>query len=135
LNLLLAEDNLPDALLVQEAIDLEKLPLKIHIAPDGEKAVDFITRAESDPQAPFPDILLLDLNLPKIEGLDVLRRIRSGAACRAIPVLVFTSSDSPEDKSRVAELKAGYFRKPVSYTEFLKVGGLIRKLLEERGMI
>src|SRR3954453_22783900 len=66
LNLLLAEDNLPDALLVREAIRMENLPLEIYIAADGERAIEFIAAAETDPNAPCPDVLLLDLNLPKI---------------------------------------------------------------------
>jgi DNA-binding response OmpR family regulator len=131
----LAEDNLPDALLVREAIKAEKLPVDVHMAPDGERAVDFIARAEQDPDAPCPDILLLDLNLPKIDGFEVLRRIRASEKCKNIPVLIVTSSDSPADRSEAARLGAGYFRKPPNYEQFMKVGSVLRRFLEENGLL
>ena len=76
-NLLLAEDNLPDALLVREAIRAEGLPLTVHIVSDGQKAIDFIARSDTDENAPCPHLLLLDLNLPKQNGFEVLRRLRA----------------------------------------------------------
>ena len=135
LNLLLAEDNLPDALLVKEAVRTANLPLEIYIEPDGERAIDFITRAEEDPDAPRPHVLLLDLNLPRIEGFDVLRRVRASDKWKDIPVLIVTSSDSQADRSEAARLGAGYFRKPVTYDEFIKIGAVIRVILEEHGLL
>ncbi|MGO4880340.1 MAG: response regulator [Bryobacteraceae bacterium] len=133
-NLLLAEDNLPDALIVREAIRLEGLPLDVHIASDGQQAIDFITRAEEDDNAPCPHFLLLDLNLPKRDGFEVLQRLRASPKCRDVPVLIFTSSDSPSDLSTAASMGASYFRKPPSYEEFMKLGGVLKKLLRDRGM-
>jgi two-component system, chemotaxis family, response regulator Rcp1 len=133
--LLLAEDNLPDALLVREAIKMEKLPVDVHVAQDGERAVDFIARAEQDPDRPCPHILLLDLNLPKIDGFEVLRRIRASEKCKDIPVLIVTSSDSPNDRKTAAEFGASYFRKPTDYEQFLKIGSVLRRLLEEKGLL
>jgi len=101
-NLLLVEDNLPDALIVREAIRLENLPVEIHVAPDGEQALAFLARAERDPEAPCPQVLLLDLNLPKVDGFEVLRRLRSSQKFRATPVLVVSSSDAPTDRGRAA---------------------------------
>src|ERR1700722_20429959 len=76
LHLLLAEDNLPDALLVREAIRLEKLPLEVHVASDGERAIDWIAKVErGDEDVPRPHVFLLDLNLPKVDGFEILRRI------------------------------------------------------------
>ena len=135
LNLLLAEDNLPDALLVREAIRMEGLPLEVHIAPDGERAIDLIVNAENDARAPCPHVILLDLNLPKIDGLDVLRRIRASDKFKNVPVLVVTSSNSPGDRGESARLGAQYFRKPVTYDEFVKIGSVLRKLLEENGLL
>ena len=135
LNLLLAEDNLPDALLVREAIRMENLPLNVYIAPDGERALDFIAQAEKDPAAPVPHLLLLDLNLPKIDGLEVLRKIRASGKFNHIPVLVVTSSDSPADRNGAASLGAGYFRKPVTYDEFVKIGGVLRQFLFANGLL
>jgi CheY-like chemotaxis protein len=126
-NLLVAEDNLPDVLIVRQALQLENLPLNIHIVSDGEEAINFITSAEEDERAPAPDLLLLDLNLPKIDGFEVLRRLRASAKFGAIPVLIMTSSDSPDDRARAASMGAGYFRKPPSYEAFLKLGKLLRQ--------
>jgi CheY-like chemotaxis protein len=135
LNLLLAEDNLPDALLVREAIRLENLPLELHVAPDGQCAIDFIVKAEKDPNAPCPHLLLLDINLPKADGFEVLRRLRSSDRCRSVPVLMISSSDSPSDRNQAADLGAGYFRKPPSYDEFLKLGSVLKKLLKDNGLL
>ncbi|MGA2578551.1 MAG: response regulator [Bryobacteraceae bacterium] len=134
-SLLLAEDNLPDTLLVREAIKMENLPLEVIIAPDGERAIDLIVTAENDPQAPCPHVLLLDINLPRIDGFDVLRRIRASDKFKNLPVLMVTSSDSPADRSEAARLGARYFRKPVTYDEFLKIGAILRELLEDSGLL
>jgi DNA-binding response OmpR family regulator len=131
----LAEDNLPDALLVREAIRMEKLPLEVHVAPDGERAIEFLAKAERDPDAPVPHLILLDLNLPKVDGFDVLRRIRASEKYQNVPVIVITSSDSPADRSETARLGAGYFRKPPNYEEFLKIGAAMRQFLEEHGLL
>lgn len=126
----MAEDNLPDVLLVREAIANEDLPFDIYTASDGQKAIDFIERAERDPDAPRPQFLLLDLNLPRKDGFEVLRRLRASSSCHNVAVIVMTSSDAPGDRRQAAELGAGYFRKPTSYEDFLKLGGVLRKVLE-----
>jgi CheY-like chemotaxis protein len=133
--LLLAEDNVPDALLVREAIKTENLPIETYIAVDGEQAVDFIANAGNDPDAPCPHFLLLDLNLPKIDGFEVLRTLRASDKCKNIPVLVVTSSDSPADRDQAAEFGARYFRKPVTYEEFLRIGPFLRTFLKETGLL
>ena len=129
--LLLAEDNLPDALLVREAIRQEDLPLEVHIASDGKLAIDFLVRAETEDTAPCPHILLLDLNLPKVDGFEVLRRVRASEKHKNLRVVVVTSSDSPADRSEAAKLLARYFRKPANYDEYLKIGVVLREILEE----
>jgi len=131
-NLLLAEDNLPDALLVREAVRLENLPVDIHIVSDGQQAMEFIARAETDPDAPFPHFVLLDINLPKADGFEVLRRLRASEKFKGIPVVMVSSSDSPGDRGQAAELGAGYFRKPPSYEEYLKLGRVLRELVEKQ---
>jgi len=120
---------------VREAIRMENLPLEVQIAPDGERALEIIVRAENDADAPRPHILLLDLNLPKIDGFELLRRIRASDKFKDIPVVIVTSSDSPADRSEAARLGARYFRKPVTYDEFVKIGGFLRQLLEEKGLL
>jgi chemotaxis family two-component system response regulator Rcp1 len=133
LNLLLAEDNLPDALLVREVIRLENLPLDVYAVPDGEKALEFIARSDEHEDAPHPDLLLLDLNLPKRDGFEVLKRLRESAKYGRIPVLVMTSSDAPADRARASDFGAAYFRKPPSYGEFLRLGDVLRKMVELSG--
>jgi CheY-like chemotaxis protein len=102
LNLLVVEDNLPDALLVKEAIRMEDLPLEVHLITDGQEAIEFIERAEEDPNAPCPHFLVIDLNLPKRSGFEVLQRLRASEKCKTIPALVITSSDSADDRKRAA---------------------------------
>ncbi len=80
---------------MREAIRMENLPLEVHMAPDGQQAIEFIARAEQDPSAPCPQVLLLDFNLPKVDGFEVLRRLRASEKFRTVPVLVVSSSDSP----------------------------------------
>ena len=114
---------------------MENLPLEIYIAADGERAIEFIAAAETDPNAPCPDVLLLDLNLPKIEGMEVLRRIRASGKCKDVPVLIVTSSDSQADRKLAKQLGAGYFRKPVTYDEFVKIGSVLRDFLQSSGLL
>lgn len=135
LNLLLAEDNLPDALLVREAIKMQDLPINVHVASDGQRAMDFIDQADKDQDAPCPHVLLLDINLPKADGFEVLRRLRESKRCGNVPVLMISSSDSPLDRNQASQLGAGYFRKPPSYDEFLKLGDVLKKLLEDNGLL
>jgi DNA-binding response OmpR family regulator len=135
MNLLLAEDNLPDALLVREAIRLQNLPLDVHMAADGQAALAFIDRAAKDPDAPRPQVLLLDLNLPKVDGFEVLRRLRANAQFQNTPVLIISSSDAPNDRSQAAQFGAGYFRKPPSYDEFLKLGVVLKEMLKAHGVL
>jgi DNA-binding response OmpR family regulator len=120
---------------VRLAIQRENLPLEVFTAADGEQALAFIQSAEKDPDAPMMDVLLLDLNLPRVDGIEVLRRVRASDKFSNVPVLVVTSSDSPDDRSESASLGARYFRKPPVYTEFLKIGSTLKKLLEENGLL
>jgi CheY-like chemotaxis protein len=129
------EDNPADAILVREAIHQEGLLLDIHAASDGEMAVLFIERAESDPDAPSPDAVILDLNLPKLDGFEVLRRIRASPRFCNLPVMVLTSSESRADRSEGVRLGASYYAKRPDYAEFLKIGGAIRSLLEENALL
>jgi two-component system response regulator len=121
--------------MVREVIQAEGLPLEVHMAPDGQQAIDFIARAEENPEAPCPHCLLLDLNLPRRDGFEVLRRLRASGKCGDIPVLILTSSDAPSDQKEAASLGARYFRKPPSYDEFLKLGPELKQLLKDSGRL
>ncbi len=118
-------------LIIEEAIALCGLSIDLHVVDDGEKALAFLQRADADGEAPCPQLLLLDLNLPKRSGKEVLSLMRESGKCKDIPVLVITSSNSPRDRKEMAELGAdSYFRKPSSYAEFLKIGEVVKTLLD-----
>jgi DNA-binding response OmpR family regulator len=134
LNLLLAEDNYPDALLVRSALRIAGLPVEVHIASDGEKAIEFIATAERDPEAPTPHVLLLDINLPKADGFEVLRRLRASDRWKSVPVMIVSSSDSPADRAEATRLGASYFRKPPSYGGFLRLGEVLKQFLVDSGL-
>jgi chemotaxis family two-component system response regulator Rcp1 len=128
--LLIVEDNRADVFVIQEAIREYKIPAVLHVVDDGEKAISFLERAATDESAPCPQMLLLDLNLPKKTGLEVLAHVRQSSVCPEIPVVVVTSSDSPRDREAAARLGATqYFCKPTNYTQFLKLGAILRQLL------
>jgi len=100
------------------------------VVADGEQAIEFIDRAERGEDAPCPSLILVDLNLPKRDGFEIIRHVRASTKCRNAPVLIVTSSDAPADHKFAEELGAGYFRKPPSYEEFLKLGAAIKQMLD-----
>jgi CheY-like chemotaxis protein len=127
---LIAEDNKSDVLLIQRALKKSGIEAQIHIADDGEKAVRFFERAEADAIAPCPDIVLLDINMPRYKGAEILRRLRASPRCKDALVLVVTSSDSSRDRTEMDALGAnGYFRKPSDFSEFMTLGPIVRDLL------
>lgn len=106
------------------------LDARLHVASDGENALMLWDKIEADPQTPCPCLVLLDLNLPRISGLEVLARIRSGTRCADLPVIIVTSSDAAEDRSAANALNAtAYFKKPVQLSEYLSLGHVIRSVL------
>ena len=130
--LLVAEDNPTDVLLLKEAIEAYHVPIALYIVDDGAKALDFILKSEHDPEAPAAEIVLLDLNLPRRSGLEVLRRVRQSEKFKNVRVIVFTSSDSLSDRANVAALGVTrYFRKPSDYEEFLQIGKILQEVCEE----
>jgi CheY-like chemotaxis protein len=121
--------------MVIEAIKKEGLPVDVYLAEDGERAMAFMETAKADPSAPVPQGLLLDLNIPKIDGLEILGSLRTDPRFKDIPVLVVTSSDSPADLAQLAKLSAGYFRKPTTYWEFMKIGAYLKAFLEQHHLL
>ena len=88
---------------------------------------------DADPEAPRPDLVLLDINLPRYKGTEVLRNLRASSRCRDALVLVVTSSDSSRDREEMDALGAnGYFRKPSEYSEFMTLGQIVRDLLARK---
>lgn len=129
LRVLLAEDNPGDVLLIREALALRFTGVEVSVQEDGEQMMDTLALLESG-GAPCPDIVLLDLNLPRITGDEVLESLRRSPVCAKVPVIVITSSDSPRDRQAATRLGADrYFRKPTDYDEFMKLGDLVEAVL------
>jgi CheY-like chemotaxis protein len=128
--ILVVEDTEADAFLIREALRQAGIDCEAHVLDDGEKATEFIDNLDVNESASCPDAILLDLNLPKRSGEQVLQRIRRSLKCGPVPVVVVTSSDSPKDKLEAARLGATvYFRKPSKLAEFMQLGQLVRELL------
>jgi CheY-like chemotaxis protein len=130
LKILVAEDNAPDVTLVRMALDGRGLQYELYHVKDGERAIDFVRRAGSGRAVPVPDLILLDIDLPRNEGDEVLREIRQSPICGSTPVIVITSSDSPADSAKAVALGATrYFSKPSDLDAFLKLGAIVEEVL------
>ncbi|MGH9584979.1 MAG: response regulator [Bryobacteraceae bacterium] len=127
----LIEDNPADAFLIEEAIARHTAGLKLLAIRDGEEAIRLIEQADADEAVSCPALILLDLNLPTKTGEEVLAHIRASGRCAGVPVVVVTSSDSPQDRERAERLGADrYFRKPADYDAFMQLGAIVKELLE-----
>ncbi|MEM8968773.1 MAG: response regulator [Bacteroidota bacterium] len=114
-SVLLVEDNPGDARLVREALKGSKEPLDLSIASDGQEALDMLNTLR-------PDIILLDLNLPKIDGRDVLKTIKSDPKLKRIPVVVLSTSESETDINDAYDAHANsYIAKPLDFTQFTNI--------------
>jgi CheY-like chemotaxis protein len=121
IEILLVEDNQADVVLTKRALKSGKVLHHLHVATDGEAALAFLHDVEYG-KAPRPDLVLLDLNLPKVNGRDVLAKIKSNEALASIPVVVLTTSKADEDIMRAYELHANSFiTKPVDWPQFMNV--------------
>jgi two-component system response regulator len=126
-SILLVEDNPDDATLTVHAMETNKIGNRLAIARDGVEALDYLfctgAYADRDPQD-LPAVVLLDLKLPKIDGLEVLRRIRANEHTHLLPVVILTSSNEEEDRIRGYSLGANsYVRKPVDFDDFIRAAG------------
>jgi CheY-like chemotaxis protein len=122
IEILLVEDNPGDVDLTKEALTDAKVGNRLHVVEDGAQAIDFLFRNGRYADAPRPDIILLDLNLPKKDGRQVLSEIKVAPALKDIPVVILTTSQAEEDILRSYQLHANcYITKPVDFKQFLKV--------------
>jgi two-component system response regulator len=116
--ILLAEDNPSDEELTIRALKKSGLPIEVVVARDGEQALEHLS---ANPARPLPDLVLLDLNLPKISGLEVLNRLRSNSRTRPLPVIIVSSSTKQEDVEAAYRLGCnGYMTKGVDYLQFVE---------------
>ncbi|WP_017933076.1 response regulator [Nocardioides sp. Iso805N] len=120
IEVLLVEDDPGDELMTREAFQDNKIANTLHVVRDGEEALDFLYRRNGHTDAPQPDLILLDLNLPKYDGRQVLQQIKSDADLAHIPVVVLTTSSAEEDILRSYKLHANaYVTKPVDLDQFI----------------
>jgi CheY-like chemotaxis protein len=122
IEILLVEDDPGDVLMTREALDQSKLVHDIQVVDNGEQALEFLRREGEYRDARRPDLILLDLNLPRLSGSEVLGVIKDDPDLRSIPVVVLTTSDAEEDVLRSYQLHANaYVTKPVDFDSFVKV--------------
>jgi two-component system, chemotaxis family, response regulator Rcp1 len=122
IEVLLVEDSPGDVRLTQEAFKDAKVHINLHVAPDGTKAMAFLKCEGEHANAPRPDLILLDLNLPKKDGREVLEEIKGNPTLKTIPVVILTTSSSEADILRSYQLHANcYITKPVGLEGFLTV--------------
>lgn len=132
-HILLAEDNSGDILLIRRALAEYGIEHELHVVHDGEQAIAFLARAGRRGKAPRPDLVLLDLNLPRVGGAEVLMELRHNPQCAATPVIVVTSSNAARDRARLTELGVShYFQKPSDLEEFMQLGAVVRDVLGGR---
>ena len=122
IEVLLVEDDPGDVLMTQEALEENKVRNQLNVVNDGVKALAYLRQEGGYADAPRPDLILLDLNLPKMGGHEVLEQIKSDVDLQRIPVVVLTTSDAEEDVLRSYNLHANaYVTKPVDFERFLTV--------------
>ncbi|WP_214327676.1 response regulator [Nonomuraea sediminis] len=122
IEVLLVEDDQGDILLTKEAFDLNKVRNRLHVVNDGEQAMAFLRREDGYADVPRPDLMLLDLNLPRMDGMEVLEAVKADSELRTIPVVILTTSEAEEDIIRSYRLHANaYVSKPVDFEQFIRV--------------
>lgn len=122
IQILLVEDNPADISLCNEALSESKMANTLHVVGDGEEAMDFLYRKNGFEQAPRPDLILLDLNLPKMDGREVLEKIKNDDALKEIPVVVLSSSAADMDIARSYKMHANcYVVKPLDFQQFVNI--------------
>ena len=122
IEVLLVEDDPGDVLMTKEAFEDYKLKNQLHVVNDGSEAMAFLRQQGQYADAPRPDLVLLDLNLPRMDGREVLQAIKSDPELASIPVVVLTTSEAEEDVLRSYSLHANaYVTKPVDFERFIQV--------------
>ncbi|HET8549203.1 MAG TPA: response regulator [Bryobacteraceae bacterium] len=132
IRILVAEDNPADVYLLREAMSQQRDPVELVVVSDGEEALEFIDRTARHADAPIPDLFVLDLNLPKSDGSDILKRIREKPEYAGVPVVILTSSDSPRDRNVISNLGVeSFLTKPSDLDEFLALGDKLLQFIRQ----
>lgn len=120
--ILIVEDNPGDVRLIKEALKESSLKATLYVLGDGSAATRFLDEVKQEPFRTLPNLILLDLNLPQKNGLEVLRHIKRDEILKRIPVIVLSSSNNPDDISRAYDLQANcYLTKPVDFEPFVNI--------------
>ena len=128
--IVLAEDNPADVGLVRAALREHGVDCDLHVIGDGEEALSFIDSLDLDSKLPCPDLLLLDLYLPKRDGNAILKHLRASEWCARTPVVILSSSDAASDHESADKNAAiHYFRKPSSLGKFLELGIIVKAVI------
>lgn len=122
IEVLLVEDNPGDAQLTRIALEDGKMSINLNVVEDGVEAMAFLQKKDKYANAPHPDLILLDLNLPRKDGREVLAEMKADATLKRIPVVVLTTSQAEEDVLKAYNLCANcYITKPVDFDQFVKI--------------
>jgi CheY-like chemotaxis protein len=130
--ILLVEDNPADVFLVREALAWNGIKSQLFVVGDGDEAIRFLQEIERTASR-CPDLVVLDVNLPRKSGFEVLRRVRASVKCGVAPVAILTSSEAPTDRSEAARLGASsYIQKPSNLRDFMSIGEKLKAILTGR---
>ena len=134
IQILLIEDNPADVELLRRSFVAAQLDCSLTVLEDGAEALAFVRRLEKQPGEPSPDLIVLDLNIPKNDGVEVLQALRASSAFAEVPVAVLSSSASPRDRAKIEQFRIGrYITKPADLDQFLRIGVILKELLKENG--
>ncbi|MGZ3709529.1 MAG: response regulator [Bdellovibrionota bacterium] len=129
--ILIAEDNPADVALVREALKLHDVDSVLHVLRDGEQALALLDSLDKDPKLPRVDLLILDMHLPKHDGEEILKRLRSTEHYAQTPVIVLTAHSSTSTEAKATKNAAlFYFRKPSTLDELSELGAMVRNVLD-----
>jgi CheY-like chemotaxis protein len=132
--ILLVEDNPTDIFVITEVIEACSLGVRLEIARNGQEALTYLEELAGVPELPCPALVLLDLNLPKVNGLEVLRQLRNNPRCSRTPVIVVSSSTAEADRNAVQHLGVeAYFQKPRTLAAYAELGKLVKSHLPPEG--
>jgi two-component system response regulator len=128
---LLVEDNPTDVFVMKDVLREYGLDLELRVAEDGDHALRYLEELERTENLQCPALVLLDLNLPKVSGVEVLRRLRGASRCRNVPVVVVSSSIADSDQASTRELNVqAYFEKPSDLNAYANLARIIKEALQ-----